>query len=51
MLLLAFPELKNENSAVAERLRAANASDAVALVWREIVAQEIRPTDKDSEFE
>ncbi len=51
MLLLAFPELKNENSAVAERLRAANASDAVVQMWREIVAQEIRPTDEDSEFE
>lgn len=51
MLLLAFPELKNENSAVAERLRAANASDEVMQVWREIVAQEIRPTDEDSEFE
>lgn len=51
MLLLAFPELKNENSAVAERLRAANASDEVTDLWKELVKQEIRPTDEDSEFE
>ncbi|MBI4672415.1 MAG: nucleotidyl transferase AbiEii/AbiGii toxin family protein [Chloroflexi bacterium] len=51
MLLLAFPELKNENSTVADRLRAANASDEVMRLWREIVAQEIRAADEDSEFE
>ncbi len=51
MLLLAFPELKNENSAVAERLRAVNASEEVMQLWREIVNQEIRAADEDSEFE
>jgi hypothetical protein len=51
MLLLTFPTLKKEESAVKERLQAANASDEVMQLWNEIVAQEIRPTDEDSEFE
>jgi hypothetical protein len=50
MLLLAFPELKKQDSAVAERLQAANASDDVTQLWREIVAQEIRESEEDSEF-
>jgi hypothetical protein len=51
MLLLAFPELKKENSAVTERLRAANANSDVMSVWSELVREEIRPTDEDSEFD
>lgn len=51
MLLLAFPELKNENSGVAERLRDASASDEIMQLWKEIVQQEILPTDQDSEFD
>lgn len=51
MLLLAFPELKNEHSAVRERLQDANANEQVMNLWREIVGEEIRPTDEDSEFD
>lgn len=51
MLLLAFPELKNENSAVRDRLRAADANDEVMQLWREIVNQEIRAGNEDEEFE
>jgi hypothetical protein len=51
MLLLAFPELKDEDSAVKERLHAANASPEVMQLWSEIVKEEIRPTDEDSEFD
>jgi len=51
MLLLAFPNLKNENSVVKERLVAANVSQAVLELWREIALQEIRATDEDSEFD
>lgn len=51
MLLLAFPELKNEHSAVMERLRANQVNDKVIQLWRELVAQEIVPADPDSEFE
>lgn len=50
MLLLAFPELKNEEGAVKERLRAANASDDTMRLWSEIVKQEIRAADEDDEF-
>ncbi len=50
MLLLAFPELKNEKSAVTERLRAANASEDVMQVWSEIVKEKIRAADEDDEF-
>lgn len=51
MLLLAFPDLKNENSIVRERLQAANANPEVLQLWREIVNQEIRATNQDSEFD
>ncbi len=51
MLLPAFPELKNENSVVRDRLRAADASDEVMQLWREIVNQEIRAGNEDEEFE
>lgn len=51
MLLLAFPELKNENSLVRDRLLAANVSQEVMQLWHELVNQEILPTDQDSEFD
>lgn len=47
MLLLAFPELKCDPGPVTERLQAAGAADAVLSVWKELVAQEIRPADDD----
>lgn len=50
MLLLKFPELKREEGAVAERLRAARAADEIMATWSEIVAEPIEPEDEDSEF-
>ncbi len=49
-LLLAFPELKTEEGAVAERLRAADAEEAVMAAWKELVAEPIEPEDEDGEF-
>jgi hypothetical protein len=49
-LLLAFPELKKGEGPVAERLRAAGASDEVMAAWNELVAEEILPEDEDTEF-
>lgn len=51
MLLLAFLELKTEDGAVKTRLNAANAGSEILQLWSEIVEQEIRPTDEDSEFD
>ena len=50
MLLLKFPELKRESSAVRERLIAADADETILKSWREIVAEEIKPTEDDDEF-
>jgi len=38
-LLLAFPKLKSDSSAVMERLQAADAEEAVLEVWKKLVAQ------------
>lgn len=50
MLLLHFPHLKSETGHVADRLLAMNADPKVLEVWRELVAQEILPTNEDDEF-
>jgi len=50
MLLLTFPELKSDASPVIERLHAAGAGPTILAVWKDIVAQELRPTDEDDEF-
>ena len=50
MLLLTFPELKQESGPVADRLQAANADPVVVQVWKDLVAQEIHPMDEDDEF-
>jgi hypothetical protein len=47
LLLLTFPELKQEQGLVAERLDAAGATPDVLAVWRELVAQELTPPDDD----
>ncbi len=49
MLLLTFPELKQEAGAVAERLQALGASESVMSVWKALVAQEIKAAD-DEDF-
>jgi hypothetical protein len=51
MLLLTFPELKNEEGAVSEALRSMKAGEEVMKAWSELVAQEIVEPDKDGEFE
>jgi hypothetical protein len=47
MLLLTFPELKRDSGAVLERLQAAGVDQAVLEVWKELVAQEMKPADGD----
>jgi hypothetical protein len=49
-LLLAFPELKTEQGAVAERLSANSASEEVIAAWKSLVAEEILPEDEDDKF-
>lgn len=49
-LLLEFPELKTEEGPVAERLRAAEATDKVMAAWKELVAEEIEPEDEDAAY-
>lgn len=51
MLLLAFPELKKEQSAVSDVLRSLGAEDAVMETWRALVVQELIETDEEAEFE
>lgn len=51
MLLLKFPELKRDSGPVLDRLTAAGANPSVFAVWQEFVAQDIRPSDEDDEFE
>jgi len=48
--LLTFPELKNEQGPVAERLRAAAADETVMAAWKELVAEEILPENEDDKF-
>jgi hypothetical protein len=51
MLLLTFPELKEENGAVSEALKSASVKDDVIQTWRELVAQQIVAPKDDDEFE
>ncbi|RME40748.1 MAG: hypothetical protein D6796_16780 [Caldilineae bacterium] len=50
MLLLKFPEFKNNPRPVADCLLDSGASPAVLETWREIVATEIEPEDEEDEF-
>src|SRR5256714_7597836 len=43
ILLLTFPELKQEQGAVSEALKTIGVKDDVMQTWRELVAQEINP--------
>src|SRR5207244_9208601 len=51
MLLLTFPELKKEEGAVGEALTSIGAKDNVIETWRELVAQEIKDSEDDGEFD
>jgi hypothetical protein len=50
LLLLTFPELKQEQGLVADRLHAAEVAPEVLAVWRELVAQELTLPDDDDEY-
>lgn len=51
MLLLTFPELKKEDSAVNEALRSIGANDDVMKTWRELVEQDFLEPQEEVEFE
>lgn len=51
VLVLTFPELKQLEGPVSERLRAAGADGAIFARWREIVQQDIRPESDEEEFQ
>jgi Nucleotidyl transferase AbiEii toxin, Type IV TA system len=51
MLLLTFPELKQEDGAVSDALRSIGAKEDVMKTWRELVAQELIESEDDGEFE
>jgi len=50
MLLLTFPELKQEQGAVSEALESIGVNDDVMNTWRELVAQELIGPEEDGEF-
>lgn len=49
-LLVTFPELKQVEGPVAERLRANGASDEVLKAWADLVVEEILPDDEDAPY-
>ena len=51
MLLLTFPELKKEDGAVIEALKSLSANDEVIKTWREFVAEDLRESTEDGEFD
>lgn len=51
MLLLTFPELKQEEGAVSDALKSLGAKDDAMETWRELVAQELIEPKNDVEFE
>lgn len=50
MVLLTFPELKQEHGLVAERLQTAGVAPEVLAVWGDLVAQELRLEGEDDEY-
>ena len=51
MLLLAFPELKQEEGAVSEALKSISVNNDVMQTWRELIAQKIVEPEDHGEFE
>ena len=51
MLLLTFPELKQEQGAVSEVLKSVGVKEDVMQTWRELVVQELIEPEDDGEFE
>lgn len=50
MLLLAFPELKQESGEVLQVLQAAGASEEIFALWREVVAMEIQSEEEEDDW-
>jgi hypothetical protein len=51
MLLLAFPDLKQDSGPVRDALTALGANDQDIASWIQLVAEEIKTPDEDSEFD
>ena len=51
MLLLTFPDLKQESGAVSEALKSVGANEEAMRTWSELVAQELIEPEDDGEFE
>jgi len=51
MLLLAFPELKNESGPVESSLKSLGVSEGVINSWRELVAEPIEESRDEDEFD
>ena len=51
MLLLTFPELKQEQGAVTEALKSARVKDDVMQTWRELISQDLVETNDEDEFD
>ena len=51
MLLVTFPELKNESGAVSKALSSFDAGEEVINEWSDLVKQEIRPATDEDEFD
>jgi hypothetical protein len=51
MLLLTFPEMKNNASQVMEILSNSSANEDVLNVWRELVAQDIEVETEDEDLD
>ena len=51
MLLLTFPELKQEQESVSKALKSAGVEEEVMQTWRELVAQKLIEPYDDGEFE
>jgi hypothetical protein len=50
LLLLTFPELKQDPGPVRDRLLAAGADPLLMAVWEELIAQPIHPAGEEEEF-
>ncbi|HEX9960201.1 MAG TPA: hypothetical protein VGB00_04685, partial [Pyrinomonadaceae bacterium] len=50
VLLLQFPELKNETSEVGKILQRRGVNEKILDVWREIVAQDLQIEDEDEDL-
>jgi hypothetical protein len=50
MLLLTFPELKQDTGPVVECLKKAGVDSTILKVWKDFVVEDIKPTEEDDDF-